>query len=122
MMTFKQKRKLIDKWISRNGACQIDLKDKNIILYDGGLFSIEKKIKYHSRTRMKDIKEGKYAGCVEIKEIRGSKVKYEDYEAILWISELRETINYLRRLERLLKKMGYRTNMSTVKMLKEVKC
>lgn len=35
------KKSIIDKWIERNGAAEFDLKNKDIILYDGGLFSIE---------------------------------------------------------------------------------
>ena len=28
----------IEKWIEKNGACKIDIKEENIKLYNGGLF------------------------------------------------------------------------------------
>lgn len=39
----KPYKKVIDEWIKKNGACSFDAKNLDIILHDGGLFSIEKK-------------------------------------------------------------------------------
>jgi hypothetical protein len=40
-----EKNKLVRKWIRENGAANFDFHNKNIILNDGLLFSIESKIK-----------------------------------------------------------------------------
>lgn len=78
------------------------LKERVLYFNDGGLFSIEKK-KVYSPKILKIKKDGATVF---------SKKKYPDwiYEASLWFEELRETINYLKRLERLLLKLGYDTN------------
>jgi hypothetical protein len=39
-----QKNKIIWNWRKRNGCAKFDLRNRNIILYDGGLFTIEKEI------------------------------------------------------------------------------
>lgn len=99
------KQKIIDKWISRNGACTFDLKNKDIILHDGGLFSIDpKKVKRPKITGYKKLKEGG-------SQVLFSKRKYTetDYEATFWFEDLDETINYLKRMKRMLNKLGYRT-------------
>ena len=36
------KQKVIKQWIQDNGAASFDLKNEDIFLWDGGLFSIEK--------------------------------------------------------------------------------
>lgn len=118
----KNKRKIIDNWIKRNGAANFDLKNRDIILYDGGLFSIEKEIKIETKTRMITDKEPheeiingkkrKVYGCKFVPIKRKEKLvkeKVEDYKAFLWFEELDETINYLKRMKSMLNKLGYNT-------------
>jgi len=111
--------------MKRNGGASFDLDKRDIILYDGGLFAIEKEICYMPRTRWKEIEKGKLKGCSTLAQIKGKKVKYETYKAYLWTEELRETINYLRRMERMLNSIGYETNVPLnpefVKKINEVK-
>lgn len=101
------KRKIIERWIERNGAADFDLKNKNIILYGDGLFSIEKE-KYlsHKIVGRKKLPNG----CVEILFSKKKCVPAERYKAYIWFSELDETINYLRRMKKMLNKLGYRTS------------
>lgn len=113
-MKYFNKKEVIQKWKKRNGAADFDLKKRNIILYDGGLFAIEKKIKKRPRYKLIKIKEGEYTGCSELVPIKGKKIKYEDYKTYLWFEELNETINYLRRMKRMLNKLGYKTGFEKV--------
>jgi len=106
------KTQTIDNWIKNHGAANFDLKKRDIILYDGGLFSVEKKIKRRLRSKFVKIKKGKYKGYSMLKHIKGKKVKYEDYTATFWFEELDETINYLRSMKRMLNKIGYKTGRS----------
>ena len=39
----EKSKKVLKKWISDHGACNFDIKNQDIILNDGGLFSIEEK-------------------------------------------------------------------------------
>ena len=106
-MKLKEKQKLADEFKTNNGAVSFDFKNRTLLFNDGGLFSIEKEIKLIPRTRFVNIKTGKDKGNLKLKTIKGPKVKYEYYDATLWFEELHETINYLKRLEKCLKKMGY---------------
>lgn len=102
-------RKEIEKWIEQNGAASFDLKNRHIRLNDGGLFSIEKEIKMLPRFRMKKVKEGKHKGLMELVSVKGKKSKHSFYTAIIWFNELDETINYLRRMKKMLNRIGYKT-------------
>ena len=103
-MNIKEKRKLAEEFIYTEGAAQFDFKNKTIILNDGGLFSIDKEVKMVPRTRFVSVK-----GDLTLKKIKGKKVKREYYNAYLWFEEIHETIRYLKRLEKILIKMGYNT-------------
>ncbi len=119
----KNKRKIIDKWISNNGAATFDLKNRSIILHDGGLFAIEKEVKTETKTRMiidkkphEEIINGKTMevyGCKSVPIKRKGelvKEKVEYYKNFLWFEELDETINYFKRMKQMLNKLGYKTN------------
>jgi len=105
----KAKQKIADEWISKNGACSIDLKNTDITLYDGGLFAIEEK----------EVMRRKILGTKKLSngysEIITSKKKTEkgtEHFITLWFQELDETINYLKRLKKLLNKLGYNTHLN----------
>jgi len=107
-LTSKQKRKIIDKWIWDNGAAKFDLKTRDIILCDGGLFSIEKNpIKLHKITGWKELPNGNSQAIF-------SKKKYKDneYAAVFWFEELDENIEYLKRMKKMLNSIGYDTSKS----------
>ena len=124
LLSLKERRKLAEKFQQENGACRIDLKNRDVILYDGGLFSIQKYLTRRSQHRIKRVKEGRFKDCYGFVAIKGKKVKYEEYEATFWFEELRETIIYLQRLEKVLIKMGYNTHArfetKFVEKLKEI--
>jgi len=106
-MNKKQKDKIIQKWIETNGACDINTKEHNIILYDGGLFAIEtEKIKRQKIVGFKPLPNGMQE-CVFSKKKCVNDVEHKAY---LWFCELDETINYLRRMKKMLNKLGYKTN------------
>lgn len=110
------KQKEIQKWREKNGAASFDLKKKNIILHDGGLFVIEKEVKTKNKTKVIIDKQPNENGHYSVNFIpikRNGKLikeKVEDYKAIIWFSELDETINYFKRMKKLLNKLGYKTN------------
>jgi len=100
------KQKAFQKWLEKNGACNLDFKNRNIVLYDGGLFSItSKNVKRRRIIGYKKLSNG----FSEIIFSKKATIKDIDHEAILWFEELRETINYLKRLEIFLNKHGYKT-------------
>jgi hypothetical protein len=103
----KKDKEIMEKWIEKHGACYFDYKNKDIILPDGGLFSIEKK-KYKAR---------KIAGYKKLPngntQILFSKKKIippETYKAKIWMQELDETIRYLKNIKRMLNKRGIKTS------------
>jgi hypothetical protein len=95
-----------EKWIKKHGAAGFDFAKRDIILWDGGLFAIEKYTEMLSRIRgKKPLPDG---GC----EILFTKKKYPQtcYKAMLWFEELDDTITYLQSMKRFLNKMGYATS------------
>lgn len=105
-MNIKTKQKIVDKWIRDNGAASFEFKTRSITLYDGGLWSIEKKkVKRHKIIGYKKLKNGGSEVLFSKKKI----VPGEEYMAILWMNELHETILYLQRMERMLNKVGCKT-------------
>ena len=96
----------MENWIKKNGACYFDYKNKDVILPDRGLFSIQKK-KY--KARKQDIKNFQ-TDMLEYYSVRKKIVPSETYEAIIWMSELDETINYLKRMKKMLNKLGISTS------------
>ena len=110
-----QKNKIIWNWRKRNGCAKFDLKNRDIILYDGGLFTIEKETLIKPKRRIiidkKQNSNGNY-GCKFIPIKRNGKIlkeKVEYYKAQIWFEELNETINYLIRMKKMLNKIGYKT-------------
>ena len=103
----KTKKKIIEDWIIHHGAANFDLKKRDIILPDGGLFSIEKE-KYKAR---KIIGHKKLPnGNVEILFSKKKLIPSERYKATFWFQELDETISYFKRMKKMLNKLGYKTN------------
>lgn len=110
-MKLKDKQKIVDKWIENNGCASFDLKNKQIIFHDGGGFSVDKRIKYLPRRRLKPIKEGPFKGGAEFAEIKGPKVRHEFYDCYYSFCDLDDTINRLRRMKMMLNGLGYKTNL-----------
>ena len=113
-LTLKQKQKIADEWIKHNGAADFDLKSRDIYLYDGGLFSVHKETKIVSKTRMVHKKDpvGKLYTVHFIPIKRNGRIlkeKRDDYSVTFWFEELGETINYLKRMEKMLNSIGYKT-------------
>ncbi|TAL57993.1 MAG: hypothetical protein EPN86_00970 [Nanoarchaeota archaeon] len=93
--------------MEKNGACTVDFKNRNIILHDGGLFYIDsKRVRRHKIIGFKKLSNG----ASEVLFSKKATIKDINHEAVLWFEELRETINYLKRLERFLNSQGYKTN------------
>ena len=104
------KRKIIEEWIQRNGCAGFNLKEKGVILYDGGLFSIEKKkVKRSKIVGYKKLP----GGYVEVLFSKKKTVPYEDYSAIMHFENIEETINYFKRMKKLLNKLGYKTKLKS---------
>lgn len=106
----KKQKEVMEKWIIKNGGCYFDYKNKDIILPDGGLFYIGKK-KYKARKIVgyKKLPDG----CIEILFSKKKKVPSETYEATIWMSELDEIINYLKRMKKMLNKIRIKTTSHT---------
>lgn len=119
----KKQKEIVENWIKNNGCAGFDFKNKDIILYDGGLFGIEKTTKIKPRTRMilsKNPEESMINGklqrffpCKFIPIRKNRKIvkeKVEYFHATLWFEELDETISYFKRMKKLLNNLGYKTN------------
>jgi hypothetical protein len=105
----KKVQKEMESWIWKNGACSFDYKNRDIILHDGGLFSIEKE----KRRARKIVGYKKLPnGMTEILFSKTKSLWVEDYKAIFWMEELDETINYLKSMKRMLNKLGIDTGLS----------
>lgn len=103
-----RKYRVIKDWIMKNGASTFDLKNKDIILWDGGLFYIkEEKYKSHKIIGYKKLKNG----FVEVLFSKKKIVPRERYKAVMWFEDLDETINYFIRMKKMLNGLGYKTNM-----------
>ncbi len=118
----KTKQEIIERWIQKHGAATFDLKNKNIILYDGGLFSIEKEIKIKPKTRLifgklheinvnkKTIKAREMKFIPLKRDGRTIKEEVEYYKAHIWIEELDDIIHYFKSMKKMLNKLGFVTN------------
>ena len=111
-MHYTKKKKIIEEWRKNHGAANFELKSKNIIFNDGGLFYIEKEVKKVPRTKMLISKKPDETGSYPVKfvKVKGPKVIQENYNAYLWFEELRGVINYLKSMEKMLNQIGYKTN------------
>ncbi len=109
----KEQKKIMEKWIKNNGACSFDYKNGDIILHDGGLFSIEKK-----KVRLRKIVGYKKLpdGYTQIIFSKKRLLKDEAYHATIWMEELQETINYLNRMKKMLNKVGIKTQLRKQKL------
>lgn len=103
-----KKEKLLQNFLEKNGCgVEIDYKNKDILIPEGGLWGIEKSfLKVKKIVGYKKLSNG----ATQILFSKKANHKVEHYKVIIWIEELRETINYLKRLEETLIKMGYNTN------------
>jgi effector-binding domain-containing protein len=102
------KQKIIEEWIHKNGCASFNLKEKGIILHDGGLFYIEKKkVKGSKIVGYKKLPRG----YVEVLFSKKKTVPYEDYSAIIHFEDVEDTINYFKRVKKLLNKLGYETRL-----------
>lgn len=121
----KQQDKINQGWLHKNGAGDFDFKERTINLY--GLFALEIEKKRVPRTRIwVDKKHPIISGTQKFYELKSTKLGgtkiQEDCRATIWFEELHETITYLQRMEKLLKKLGYNTNgIFKQTKLKEVK-
>jgi hypothetical protein len=105
-MNKKEKEKWeIEKWLRNNGCADFDTKTRDIILYDGGLMSIEP---YTQQLPRICGKKKLPNGCVEL---IFTKKKYPHicYKGTLWFEELDETIAWMQRARKLLQRLGYQT-------------
>ena len=103
----KKDIKVMKKWIINHGACSFDYKNHDILLGDGGLFSIEKtKYMAHKVLGYKKLQNGNSEVIFSEKRT----VPAERYDAVLWMEELDETISYLKSMKRMLNKLGVKTS------------
>ena len=119
-----EKKKIVESWRQKHGCATFDLRGRNIILHDGGLFSIEQKPVMRNKViGFKKFPEMNING----KKIGGfskvifSKKKYKDKESYvnLWFEELDETISYFKSMSRMLKQLGFDTSKSLKWMKKK---
>ena len=119
----KEREKIAESWRQKHGCATFDIKGRNIILHDGGLFSIEQKpVMRYRAIGSKKIPEMN----INSKKLKGgskvifSKKKYKDtdFYVNIWFEELDETINYFKSMSRMLRKLGFDTRRS-IKWMKK---
>lgn len=104
----KYKQKIVKRWIEKNGASGFDFKNRDIIIWNGGLFYIDKyKYLAHKIIGKKKNKDG----FIEILFSKKKTISSEDYYANLWFEDLDETINYFKRMKKMLNKIGIKTDL-----------
>lgn len=114
----KNKQKVMEEWIKDNGACSFDYNKHDIVLHDGGLFCIEKKkVRLHKIVGYKKLPNG----YRQVLFSKNKPIKSEEYKAILWMEDLDETINYFKRMKKMLNKLGIRTDISKIQHKKLIK-
>ncbi len=107
------KKKIVKGWVEKNGCAKFNLKDKSVDFFDGGLFAIEsKKVKRHKITGYKKLPNG----CVEILFSKKKLVKDIESHANLWFEDIDDTINYFKRMKKMLNKLGYKTSHGKIKL------
>jgi len=107
----KQLDKIAEKWLYKNGASKIDFKNHEIILWDGGLFGGEVKKKKVPRTKIRlDHIPGSKNSLMVSTKLGGMKNEYY-YDGRLWFEDISGHVRYFKRLERLLKSLGYNTDI-----------
>jgi hypothetical protein len=113
----KEAEKINNEWLNKNGAGYFDFKNKDILLYDGGLFCVIVEKKKVPRTKgyidkkHPIMKDGEIIGYPFKSPKIGGMINQYDYKVNIWFQELDETINYLKRMKKLLNKLGYKTNI-----------
>lgn len=109
-MRLIQKNKMLEEFLKKNGCgVRLNFDHNTIEIPDGGLWGVNKEIiKIPVIKGYKKTPKGHY----EIISYPKRKQKSEEFDVIIWFEELRETILYLERLEKLLKEMGYDTARS----------
>lgn len=121
----KKKQEIIEEWIKNHGCATFDLKGRNIIMHDGGLFSIEQKpVMRNKIIGFKKLPEINING----KKIKGGsqvifskkKCKNTDFYVNLWFEELDRTIAYFKSMSKMLRKLGFDTNR-VMKFNKKIK-
>jgi len=103
----KKNKLIMAEWISKHGACKFDIKNEDVILHDGGLFSIEnEKILLPKITGFRKLPN-------KNSQILFSKKKYlsDNFYARLWMCEIDNTIKYLKSMKKMLNNIGISTNL-----------
>lgn len=110
-MNNQERNKLVRKWIRENGAVKFDFKNKDIILEDGLLFSVDKEIK-----KLPKIKATSPTSTQGLYKVDLTKVKYktECYNCRIWFEELDSMLDYLTRMKELLNELGYKTDRKVI--------
>ncbi|MFA5993309.1 MAG: hypothetical protein WC796_06390 [Candidatus Pacearchaeota archaeon] len=105
-LSYKEKEKIINKWIQKRGCCKFDLKNKEIILHDGALLCIcSKNVRRHKVTGYKNLPNG----YLEVLFSKNKPIKDKEYYADIWFEDVDELISYFKGLKRVLNSMGYKT-------------
>jgi len=105
-VSYREKKKMIDKWIEKAGCCKIDLKNKEILLHDGALLCIcSKDVKRHKIEGYKKLPNG----CLEVLFSKNKSIKDKEYYADIWFEDVDWLISYFKSLKKLLNNMGYKT-------------
>jgi len=120
-LTIKE-REILEKWIMNNGCVTFDYENDDILIHDGGLFAMEDKPKRVPNSKITFSKKASFhmMGGKKLKfhemihtKLPGTYIQH-NYIAYQWPSELDETIQWFRRLKRVLNKVGIETNRSLI--------
>lgn len=109
-MKLKDKEKVVQSWIEKNGCASFDLKGGQIIFHDGGGFYVKKRVEYVPKIELKKITEGRWKGGAEVVDIKGTKQRLEFYDCYYAFEDLDGTISRLKRMKKMLNGIGYKTN------------
>lgn len=116
----KEERDILEKWRMANGCITFDYENDDILIHDGGLFGMEDKPKRVQNTKVSFAKKPSYHTLggkkhmfheIIFTKMPGTYIQH-NYVAYQWPSELDDTIEWMKRLKRVLNKVGIETNRS----------
>jgi len=117
----KAERDILEKWRMANGCVTFDYDTDDILIHDGGLFGMEDKHKRVQNTKITFKKSANVHRFPNGKKITGSEVIFtkipgthieHNYVAYQWPSELDDTIDWMKRLKKVLNSVGIETDRS----------
>jgi len=114
MVKINEKEEALNFLVKNGCGIKFDFKNKDLWIPSGGLWYIEPNLKKEYQTGMKTFPSKTYPGWYGTKFYKKwwlPKKFYVDPKVNIWFNELDNTIRYLKKVKKLLNRLGYKTYM-----------